>query len=154
MKPAGLVRNSLLFAVTIGSLACLESHPGAPVEGLEPIAVEVVRTRAAGAGEPRSAIVVSGGQRSVTIQVTTPAMCATRVDAEASRTGGEINVVARVDRGDLTYDCFFIPENLVVDYVGTVSGIPAGSYRVNVFETRGSSGTRFLGSAVVAVPAG
>jgi hypothetical protein len=141
---------SLLCAVGVTLTGCLSLDPVAPDTGLEPIPAQVVQHRTAGTGERLSGVDVSGGIGAVTVRVTTRALCATLVSAQANQSGDEINVVSRVTPNPAA-NCAPIPANAVVDYVSTVSDVAAGSYRVRVFEGRGRSEPKLIGSKMVSV---
>jgi len=75
-------------------------------------------------------------------------MCNTLVNAGISRAPGELAVVARLSpSSSILIGC--APIETVIDYSGTITDLPGGSYRVRVFEAVADGTPRLIGSAWV-----
>ena len=110
-----------------------------------------VVTRTAAQGEPVPAFQVtqSTGQ-TLNIKVTRPAMCATIVNSFIARGPNRIAIVSHVSPNPLA-NCVPIPPNEVVDYSGTVSGLTAGKYLIQIFEGEGDAPAGFMGALSINV---
>ena len=149
MRPSLSIATALAFAVAVAP-GCRSSELVAP-EASEPLPVSV-QHRTAAPGESIPTIHATAGIGSLTLRVTRHALCATIVDAAVNRGVDEIDVVAHVWNNPAALCAATIPPQFVVDYAGTVSSLPAGTYRLRVFEGVGKGPTHFIGSMTVTVP--
>jgi hypothetical protein len=138
-------KTSFMFLMVVGGLVACDESTGIPATP-EPLAVSL-QTRSWTQGEPVRLVSITGGVAAVTMKVTRPGFCATRVEAGLSREPGDLTVVAHVSYNPAAICPAVIT---VLDYTGTISNLMAGSYRVRVFEEE-SGTTHLLGSAVVSV---
>jgi hypothetical protein len=139
----------LITAVTM--IVSCDGEPIAPTHGLETVPV-LVHRRTANNGESIPSFEVSSNGSDVSLHATTRAICGKIVTTAVRRSVGDIDIVLSVivDPGAL---CAIIPSNSVIDYDLTISKVNPGSVRVNVFESNGGEGPKFLGSRRIFVSA-
>jgi hypothetical protein len=77
-------------------------------------------------------------------------MCATIVNAFIARGPNRLAIVSHVS-GNPAANCTTIPPNEVVDYAGTVFGLPPGAYLIQIFEGEGDGPAAFMGSLSINV---
>jgi len=92
---------------------------------------------------------ISAGRGSVTMVMTRRWVCGGQVLAGVNRAPRDLAIVVRQVSPDSLLVCTLMIA--VLDYTGTITGLPAGSYRVRVFEAQSNNRSRVLGSATVSV---
>lgn len=138
--------TSFVYLLAAGSFLSCDGTITAPPTS-EDLAVSVVHRNPI-QGEQLPTVRILGGQNSVSVQVSRPGMCATLVEAGVSREPRELAVVARVSSNPAALCALIVS---VVDYAGTITAVPGGTYRVRVFEGVGDNTPQLIGSATVAV---
>jgi hypothetical protein len=150
---ATLIRM-LVFSVPLWTTACQPIATESPVvrlleggEGSEPLPLSV-RHRALAAAERLPQVRIDGVARAVQISVERAAFCNTQARATIARSPGQLTSVSHVG-GDPAALCAPV-FNLVVEYVGVVSGLAPGRYRVQVYEAVGDGKPVLLSTTTVA----
>jgi len=136
---------SVYLVMAAGLVSCRTADVIAP-----PISEQLalsVQERTPDSGEQVPRVTITGTQGAITVAVTRRGMCNTVVDAGINRAPGELAVVARMLPSTILRGCSMIVT--VIDYSGTITDLPAGNYRVRVFEAVGPDQPRLIGSASV-----
>jgi hypothetical protein len=143
--------KSVLLTVLFLSVSLISCREPAPV--LLPSTSEQltlsIQPNHTHSSDPLPSVSISAGSGSVTMVMTQRWMCGGRVSAGVNRAPGDLAIVVRQKLPDSSVAC--APMIAVLDYTGTITGLPAGSYRVRVFEAQGNTRSRLLGSATVSV---